>query len=262
MTSTTLPEYCRPIVAEQQLRFACHPGVRCFTECCRELDLVLTPYDVLRLRRSLGVSSADFLARYVLVEWDEQQVFPICYLTMVDDGRASCIFVRDGGCSVYADRPGSCRAYPIGRGAARTEAGPPVETLVVLQEPHCLGFAEPDVQTAGDYLRDQGLADYNRCNDALLDLVQHAEVRAGRFRPSRRQVDQYMLALYDLDAFRKALNDGRLSLADNTMTPSRVRALTGDNEELLLLGIRWLIHEFFPATPSPHDLHGSIRQHH
>ena len=36
-------------------RFACHPGVVCFTECCRDLKLLLTPYDVIRLKNRLGL---------------------------------------------------------------------------------------------------------------------------------------------------------------------------------------------------------------
>ena len=244
MSPGQLPEQFAPIEATRLLRFACHPGVACFTECCRELDLALTPYDVLRLKRHLEISSGKFLAQYVIVEWDEQQVFPNCYLTMVDDGRASCVFVDAAGCTVYTDRPGSCRAYPIGRGAARTVEGRPAESLVLIREPHCLGFGEEAEQAAGDYLRDQGLEPYNQYNDALLELLQHPRVRNRTFRPTRHQLDQYMLALYDLDQFRSALNEGRLTLSD-PLTPAQLKGLTGDDEELLLLGIRWLMREFF-----------------
>lgn len=48
--------------------------------------------------------SGDFLKQYVLVSREEGQAFPLCYLTMVDDGQASCVFVRPSGCQVYADR--------------------------------------------------------------------------------------------------------------------------------------------------------------
>ena len=40
--------------------FACHPEVPCFNQCCRRLNLVLTPYDVLRLKNHLGMSSEEF----------------------------------------------------------------------------------------------------------------------------------------------------------------------------------------------------------
>lgn len=39
-----------PITADASLCFACHPQVPCFNECRRELDLALSPYDVLRLK--------------------------------------------------------------------------------------------------------------------------------------------------------------------------------------------------------------------
>lgn len=244
MSPEAAPEQFTPFEATGRLRFHCHPGVRCFTECCRELDLALTPYDVLRLKRHLGLSSGQFLSRYVIAAWDEAQVLPSCFLTMVDDGRASCVFVEASGCGVYAHRPGSCRAYPLGRGATRTAVGRLAESLVLICEPHCQGFAEQSEQAAGDYLQEQGLELYNRYNDALLELLQHPQVRDRSFRPTRSQLDQYMLALYDLDQFRRELNEGRITLP-GPLNSSQLLGLTGDDEALLLLGIRWLMREFF-----------------
>ncbi len=244
MTVAQLPEHFQPIAAEQPFTFACHPGVPCFTECCRELDLALTPYDVLRLKRALKLASGAFLQQYVIPEWDEQQLFPTCYLTMVDDGRASCVFVDAKGCSVYADRPGSCRAYPVGRGAARGQDGTAAESLVLVREPHCLGFSGEDHPTVAAYLRDQGLELYNQHNDALLPLLQHPQIQNGTFRPTRLQLDQYMLALYDLDQFRREMSDGRIAL-NRPLTPAQLQGLAGDDEQLLLLGVRWLLQEFF-----------------
>lgn len=244
MSDQSLPEYCRPIAPGERFSFACHPGVPCFTECCRELDLALSPYDVLRLRGHLGLGSGQFLHEYVIVEWEEGQVFPTCYLTMVDDGRASCVFVGPQGCRVYKDRPGSCRAYPLGRGMARKADGTSEQSLVLLREPHCQGFGQTSVQSGAEYLNAQELEPYNRFNDALLSLYQHAHVRSGNFRPGRTQLDQYMLALFDLDGFRLEMNSNRIAL-NQPLTPARLRGLTGDDEELLLLGIRWLIQEFF-----------------
>ena len=244
MNIPTFPEYIQEQTADHRFSFACHPGVACFTECCRELDLALTPYDVLRLKRCLNITSNAFLDQYVIVEWDEHQSFPTCYLTMVDDGRASCVFLEQNGCAVYADRPGSCRAYPVGRGAALESEGKPVESLVLIQEPHCKGFEEACQQTINAYLQNQGLPLYNHYNDALLPLLQHASIRTGRLQPSRRQLDHYMLALYDLDRFRREINEGRITL-DSPLSAQQLSGLTGNDEELLLLGIRWLMHEIF-----------------
>ena len=178
------------------------------------------------------------------MEWEEEQMFPTCYLTMVDDGRASCVFVKGTGCSVYADRPGSCRAYPVGRGASRSAKGAATESLVLIREPHCGGFEEASNQTVSTYLLDQGMELYNRFNDALLPLLQHPRIQHRNFRPSRQQLDQYILALYDIDQFRKEMAEGRITL-QRPLTPQQLLGLTGDDEELLLLGISWLMQEFF-----------------
>jgi Fe-S-cluster containining protein len=239
-----LPNNFQHSTADQQFNFSCHLGVPCFTECCRELDLALTPYDVLRLKRALHLSTGKFLEQYVIIEWDEEQLFPTCYLTMVDDGRASCVFVRTTGCSVYDDRPGSCRAYPVGRGASRNSDGIVAESLVLIREPHCRGFEQTANQTVNEYLHGQGLEQYSRYNDALLPLLQHPQIQQGQFRPTRQQLDQYMLALYDLDQFRREMSDGRIAM-QRPLTPQQIKGLAGDDEELLLLGIRWLLQEFF-----------------
>lgn len=238
-----LPEHFHSIDNSEKFCFACHPGVPCFTECCRQLDLALTPYDVLRLKNRLQTHSDKFLEQYVIIEWEEGMVFPACYLTMVDDGRASCIFVSDKGCSVYEDRPGACRAYPVGRGASRDGEGTITEQYVLVKEPHCRGFEEKQTQNASRYFQDQGLGDYNRFNDPLMQLLQHPRIHFG-FRPSKTQRDQFILALYDLNMFRRKMADGTVSM-NRPLSAMELQALAGNDEELLLLGIRWLMQEFF-----------------
>jgi Fe-S-cluster containining protein len=238
-----LPENFSRIGQEDLFSFSCHPSVPCFTECCRQLDLALSPYDVLRLKNRLKMHSGDFLEQYVIIEMSETEPFPSCYLTMVDDGQASCIFVTKQGCSVYEDRPGPCRAYPVGRGAALERAGSLEEHYVLVREQHCLGFCEPTGQQVRSYLRNQGLASYNLFNDLLLKIIQHDRIRQG-FRPALHQLDQFILALFNLDMFRQEMADGRLKL-NRSLTPRNLRGLAGDDEELLKLGIQWLSQELF-----------------
>ena len=233
-----------PIAAEAPLRFACHPQVPCFNECCRELDLALSPYDVLRLKKALGMRSGDFLKDYVLVSREEGQTFPLCHLTMVDDGRASCVFVSSKGCTVYADRPGSCRAYPLGRGASLQADGSAHEQLVLVREAHCQGFAEECTRSARAFLESQELAEYNRFNDALLRLLQHPRVQDRSFQPTDQQLNRYMLALYDLDRFRQLINSGTIILPF-PLNKKQQEALAENDEELLLLAIDWLYRDFF-----------------
>ena len=160
-----LPRNIVRIGDNEPFNFACHQKVHCFTDCCRQLDLTLTPYDVLRLKNRLNMTSGEFLDRYVIIEQDQDDVFPRLYLTMVDDGKASCVFVTGVGCSVYPDRPGACRAYPMGRASMRKSDNNVEEYYVLLNEEHCKGFSEPAHQTPTQYCRAQGLDKYNDMNE-------------------------------------------------------------------------------------------------
>ena len=35
------------------LQFKCHKGISCFNACCRNADITLTPYDIIRLKQHL-----------------------------------------------------------------------------------------------------------------------------------------------------------------------------------------------------------------
>jgi uncharacterized protein len=234
-----LPESVQRLAEGDSFCFACHPGVKCFTECCRLLELPLTPYDVLRLRRGTGLSSSALHERYIIEEKPEEYIFPKYYLTMVDDGRASCAFVGKDGCSVYEHRPGACRAYPLGRAAMRACGNRIVEYHVLLKEDHCQGFNEAFSQNASEYSRDQGLLTYNEFNDKLAPLVQHSEIRKGLFRPDKEQIRLYRLALYDIDTFRRELQTKNPALGTSP------DVVPENDEDLLLFGIDLLVNTFF-----------------
>ncbi|PID77556.1 MAG: zinc/iron-chelating domain-containing protein [Deltaproteobacteria bacterium] len=242
MDNLPLPEQVIRVEREQNFCFSCHPQVPCFTDCCRELELALTPYDVLRLRYATGLSSGRLLEQYIIVEQTDDDIFPRFYLTMIDDGRASCVFVSPKGCRVYEHRPGACRAYPTGRGAAVNRQGEMKDIFILLKEGHCRGYEEPPSQTVFEYQQNQGLEKYNHFNDKTARILQHQQVREGR-KFTSGQIDYFTLALYDLDNFRKRLwqkelpSTGQLTRLDY----SRLE----DDEALLDFGINWLLNELF-----------------
>ena len=48
-----------PVIPEQfdedhVIKFRCYKGIECFNACCRDIDITLTPYDILRLKQRLG----------------------------------------------------------------------------------------------------------------------------------------------------------------------------------------------------------------
>jgi Fe-S-cluster containining protein len=232
------PDNVSRLCGLKRFAFGCHPDVACFTECCRELDLILTPYDVLRLRNELGISSVDLINRYVVLERDENNGFPILYLGMVDDGKASCPFIGSDGCQVYKGRPGACRAYPVGRGTTLDKGGRKQELYVLVREEHCLGFAESSEYTVAEWFENQGLKEYNLFNDEVLTLLQHEKVHKGmRFSPE--QFESIMLALYKLDEFKKQISSVGFKKEFN-LTEEKIRAILSDDLKLLRFGIRWL----------------------
>lgn len=205
------------------------------------LELAVTPYDVLRLKNATGLSSEEFLDTYIIIEQDPGEPFPRFYLTMVDDGRASCIFVSNSGCTVYKDRPSACRAYPVGRAAMRSESGEITEHFVLMKESHCLGFMEPVQQSVLSYSKDQELVTYNKYNDALIEILQHDSIRKG-FIPSKKQTDLFILALYNLDQFRSRLFNDEMGC---TVPKGAERERLNNDEELLLFAIKWIKKQFF-----------------
>ena len=230
-----LPENIARIDDDEVFSFACHPQVHCFTECCRLLELALTPYDVLQLRKATGLTSEELLAKYIITEQEPGEAFPRLYLTMVDDGRASCVFVGKDGCSVYAHRPGACRAYPLGRAVTRSDSGAK-EHFVILKENHCRGFLEAVKQTPKRYSHDQELTLYSQFNDAVLEILQHEAIRNG-FIPSHQNIELFVLALYNLDTFRKLLFEDRL---DHIVLNRTEKEQLQDDENVLKFGIRLL----------------------
>lgn len=239
MNTTDLPITTKVVKPEDSFAFSCHKGVSCFTECCRMLELALSPYDVLRLRYSTGKTSTELLDQYIIMEQEPAEPFPRFYLTMVDDGRASCVFVSKDGCTVYEDRPGACRTYPLGRALQKGTDGTDSEHFIIIQENHCRGFFEPTSQTPTEYTADQKLSRYNYFNDLVAAILQHDMIRKGLI-PSKKQVDLYVLALYDLDGFRRQI------AKDQIVFPDAKHIAELNDEEMLERNINWITSQIFP----------------
>lgn len=226
-----LPNNVKQLKEDETFCFSCHPGVHCFCDCCQQLELALTPYDVIRLKEVLGLTGKQFLDQYAVIEYEEGDIFPRVYLAMQNDGRESCPFVSLNGCTIYEGRPSACRTYPLGRGAWLDPQGESHSSHVIIYENHCLGFAESPRQSVPAWVKDQGLAPYNEANDQLMTLLQHKNIRAG-FRPSASQCELYIHTLYHLELFKKVTAETTgLSMSDTA---------------LLRYAISWLINTLFP----------------
>lgn len=60
--------------------FDCHKGIACFNTCCSDVTILLTPYDVVRMRTGLGMGSSAFLKKHTSIIRHESSPFPLVML--------------------------------------------------------------------------------------------------------------------------------------------------------------------------------------
>lgn len=228
-----------PITLQETFCFACHPAVPCFNECCRDLNQFLTPYDILRLKNHLGLTSREFLQRYTSQHVGPDSGLPIITLKPGNPPDLSCPFLTPRGCSVYEDRPSSCRTYPLMRGIARCrQTGRMTEQFMVLKETHCRGFERGRSQTVQQWIDGQQIADYNDINDKLIQIISLKNTRTpGALDLKARHM--FFTALYDLDSFRNQIVENGI-LADSNIDPELVDKALGDDLVLLEIGMQWV----------------------
>jgi uncharacterized protein len=224
-----------------ELAFRCHAGLGCFNSCCRDKRLTLLPYDVVRLRRALGRSSAELLAEHAELEI-EASGWPTVRLKLAPDGR--CPFVREAGCGVYADRPTCCRIYPLARAVSLGGGGEPAHFFVVEETGgRCLGFGAADAPTVEAWARGQGLDEYRAANDRLTKLLLHP----ARPRPlslSPAELHAAVMALYNVDVFREFVARPGFA-AQSGASAARVERALASDEALLELAQDWLARRLF-----------------
>ena len=238
-----------PPPAEKQLgltdifSFSCHSRLSCFNRCCRDKHLPLTPYDIVRIRKALGLHSDAFLEKFTLYRLDPNSGFPILSVKM-GDKEGVCPFVGPDGCTIYNDRPTACRLFPLGRSSGISGGGTAREEFFyLLDTPGCQGVKEKKVQSVEGWRDDQGLLPYIDINDKMLGLLFHPN-RDGTKHLDQRQQQKVMVACYNIDLFREFVFKTRF--LDQYETDSETRNTVAENDTALLtLGFTYLDQTLF-----------------
>jgi uncharacterized protein len=227
----------RPL-AEGKLRFSCHGGIPCFTACCADLHLILTPYDILRMKRHLQLSSGQFLKQYTQPHKDGESIFPLIRLRMREDEGRRCPLVSRQGCIIYEDRPGACRLYPLGRAATSGGSGGEERALYFLvDESHCLGFREEREWTVEEWIEDQGVGLYNEMNRPWMEIVTSKNPRLREL--TEQKLGMFHMASYNLDRFRDFVFQTKFFKVFG-VSPGEIEKVASDEVELMKLSMRWL----------------------
>ena len=219
--------------------FSCHPGVPCFNACCGDVNVFLTPYDIVRLKNRLGISSQEFLDKHTILPMDKNLKYPVILLQMNDDDKKSCPFVGKNGCQVYEDRPWSCRMYPLGLASPREGHKEVKEDFYfLLREAVCKGLDEPESQTVGEWLTDQGILDYNEMGEHYKNLTLHPVFESSEHLTPQK-IEMFFMVCYNIDNFRDFVFGS--SFFDKFEVDKETRErIKEDDVELLKFGYKWL----------------------
>lgn len=215
---------------DEPFRFECHKELACFNTCCRDVNIFLTPYDVLRMRKGTGLSSAEFLERYT-VPLVAEDGLPLVVLKMEERDDKPCPFVSPDGCTIYQDRPWSCRMFPVFPVSSEEKE------FLIEPKATCHGFREAASRTTREWKRDQNIDPYDEMNQPYKEITHHDFFQKGnKLDPGKAKL--LYTACYDLDAFRKFLFGTRFfEIYD--VEEETIEKLRTDDEALLNFGYRW-----------------------
>jgi Fe-S-cluster containining protein len=184
-----------------EFTFHCHRGLACFNRCCRTPTIILSPYDILRLRQFLGITSSEFLKRYTRWQTEARSNLPLVFLDPFMAAEPGCPFLGNAGCTVYSQRPAACRLFPITMGSQLTPKGL-VDHYFCRELDYCRGFGSDVQWTVESWQADQGFGEYDRGRRAWLELM----LKQALLGPVDGRVQELFATIaYDLDKFRQLI---------------------------------------------------------
>ena len=236
-----LKDYPR-LTSDDSFTFHCGKDLDCFTDCCRDISIVLTPYDVLRMKNALKMDSTEFLEKYTLSSVTKEKGIPVVLLNMDGEGKR-CPLVGEDGCTVYHDRPWSCRMYPLGSAEPKNPSQSRFYNVYLMKEEFCHGHGEGKTFTVREWLMDQGIEDYEMMGQSFKNLMLHDFWESGESL-TPEQIEMYYMGCYDIDKFRRFVFESRfLELFE--VDEDRAEAMRKKDDYLLDFAMQWLAFSLF-----------------
>ncbi|MDR3089325.1 MAG: YkgJ family cysteine cluster protein [Desulfobulbaceae bacterium] len=240
---------------DSKIKFRCHPGVSCFTACCGNIKITLTPYDILQLARRLEMPSHEFINQYAEPTFLEQTDMPGVRIKMREDDNR-CPFVTPEGCTVYSDRPTACRYYPIGmadfhEGGRKEEGGKEVlggydKFYFKVMEDHCKGHLEDKEWTIAEWRADQGVDVRDEMNKEWLRLIMRRKSHGHQASLSEQAQRMFFMASTDLPSFRRFIFESSF-LEVYEIDPQVIEKMKTDDIELMKFSFLYLASTLFGA---------------
>ncbi|MGD9105781.1 MAG: YkgJ family cysteine cluster protein [Desulfobacterales bacterium] len=240
----------KEIHKKDKVRFDCHPEVACFTRCCKDADMYLYPYDIIRMKNRLDISSERFLEKYSIQAFRDNPYFPSLMLKMSDDEEKSCPFLCSEGCTIYEDRPFSCRSYPLERAVARNgnENGRKV-LYFIMHHSYCLGHKESREWTVTEWIESQEMDLYNAMNDLWVDIDSIFRANPwGHQGIDSPALKMAFMACFNIDMFKKFIFESSF-LSRFVLSGESIENLKRSDVELMKFGFDWT--KFFLTGSGP-----------
>jgi Fe-S-cluster containining protein len=219
--------------------FSCKKEYSCFNKCCTDTNIFLTPYDVLRIRNRLKISSEEFLDQYTIQPFTKEQKLPVVVMKLLDDEEKHCPFVKPEGCSIYEDRPWSCRMYPIGLASQKTRSEEPGNEFFFIQkDDYCEGNLSDQEWTIEAWMQNQGIEPYEHFSSLYREIVLHPYFEKGHDLDPKK-MEMFHMVFYNLDKFREFVFNStflkRFEVAKHT-----IDNIKNDDIKLMEFGVDWL----------------------
>lgn len=233
---------------DSKFTFACNKGMKCYTHCCSAINIILTPYDIIRMKNRLGLTSDQFLAIYTKPEMLSRTKLPVATLKMLDDANQSCPFITPEGCAIYEDRPLSCRYYPLGTAAFREQEIQPTgeDFYFMVREAHCFGFESDKEWTVAEWRRDQGVEPYDEINKGWMELMLRKKSFGFEAELSEQSKGMFFMVSTNVDRLKRFIFESSF-LQKYDIDTDTLERIQNDEVAMLKFGLDWLQSALFGA---------------
>jgi len=238
----------RKYTLDSRFKFACHKGMACYTHCCSDLNIILTPYDILRMKNRLKLTCDQFLAIYTKPEMLSRTKLPVITLKMLDDDKKSCPFITPEGCTIYEDRPVTCRYYPLGMASFREQDIQPTgeDFYLMVHESHCLGFEADKEWTVSQWRKDQGVEPYDEINKDWMEFMLRKKSFGFQAELSEESRGMFFMVSSNVDKLRHFIFESSF-LDKYDVEKNLMEQIKTDEVALLKFGFNWLQSALFGA---------------
>ncbi|HIJ85841.1 MAG: YkgJ family cysteine cluster protein [Magnetococcales bacterium] len=227
------------LTGKEHFQFRCHPGIACFNACCRNIEIILTPYDLIRIRRRLNLDAESFLYHYATPFTLTKGQLPVPLIRM-DPETGQCPFNGPDGCSIYSDRPVACRYYPIGMALMhKQETKDDDEFYFLIKEEFCHGHREVKDWTIQDWRSDQGSDGYDVQNRGWMEFILKRRSAGDGVATAVQLSEFFYMASTNPDVFRRFVFDSSF-LKKFHVDPETERLIREDDQALTDFAFSWL----------------------